>query len=155
MGGQFRRRACRGELAARRAVEVIELALDRVGIGAQLMHGAAGVLGFAAGELHIALFGRCGDRLLALLQGLRVLEAVAVGGAHVVHADSGNRPHAWVDLGCADDEAAATANTQHTNALAIDEGLAAEVVHGGAEIFGIHIGQHGIARRALAVAPEG
>ena len=61
---QLRRSALGRELAPRRAVEVVELALDGVRVGGQLVHRPAGVLGFAARELDVALLGRLGDDLL-------------------------------------------------------------------------------------------
>ena len=68
----LRRAARRRVFTARRAVEVVELALNAGGVGRQFMDGTAGILGLAAGELGIALLGRRGDDLLALLDRLRV-----------------------------------------------------------------------------------
>ena len=87
----------------------------------QLVHRAAGVLRLAARELHVALLGCLRDDLLALLDGLRMVQRVAVGRAHVVHADRRDGLHARVDLGGADDEAAAAADADHADPLAVDE----------------------------------
>src|SRR6516165_8885967 len=55
VGRQLRRAARRRVSAPRRAVEIIELALNRVGIGGQLMARPAGVFRLAACEFGIAL----------------------------------------------------------------------------------------------------
>src|SRR5215208_50941 len=55
MRRQLGRTACRRELAAGRAIEIVELTLDGSGVGRQPMHCAAGVLRLAARELDVAL----------------------------------------------------------------------------------------------------
>ena len=146
--------ALRRELTTRGAVEVVELALDRMRVRVQRVHGAAGVLGFAAGELCVALLGGFRDDRLALLDGLRMPQGIPVGRTHVVHADRRDRLHARVDLGGADDEAAAAADADRADAAAVNEALRAEVVDGGAERFGVHVRRHEIAGLAFALAPE-
>src|ERR1044071_6114920 len=68
MRSQLWRATLRRKLTSRSAVEVIKLALDRVRLCDQLMLGATGVSGLAAGELDITLFRRLGDDLLPLFQ---------------------------------------------------------------------------------------
>ncbi|MNN37064.1 hypothetical protein D3C81_1509940 [compost metagenome] len=83
-----------------------------------------------------------------------MVQRVAVGAAHVVHADGGDGLQARVDLGGADGEAAAAADADHADALAVDEGARAEEVHGGTEVFGVDVRRHGVARLARAFPPE-
>ncbi|MNE49495.1 hypothetical protein D3C80_1440180 [compost metagenome] len=118
------------------------------------MHGAAGVLGFATREFHITLFSRLCDDLLALFKCLRVLERVAVGCAHVIHTDGGNRLHPRVDFCRTDDKAAAATDTENADAVAIDIRLGSQVIDRCAERFGVNIRRHGVTRLSLAFAPE-
>ena len=114
-----------------------------------------GVLGLAARELDVALLRRLCDDLLPLFERQRLLEPVTVGGAHVVHADGRDGLHARVDLGRADDEAAAAANPDRADPLLVDERLRAQEVHRGAEVLGVDVRRDGVAGLALALAPEG
>ncbi|MNL21399.1 hypothetical protein D3C87_1426870 [compost metagenome] len=123
-------------------------------VGIELQHRATGVFDIATGKFRITLLGRRCDDLLALFEGLRVLEPVAVGGTHVIHADRGDGFHARVDLGGTDDKAAAATNPQHANALAVDKRPRAEVIHGGAEVLGVHVWQYRVTGLAFAFAPE-
>ena len=150
----FARRPCRREFAARGAIKVVELALNGMRIGIDSVHGAAGVGDCATGKFHVALPRRFGNDLLALRQRLRMVQRVAVGSAHVVHADGGDGLHARIDLGGTDDETAAAANAENADALPVDERLGAQIVDRRAERLGVDIGRHGIARLAGDVAPE-
>ena len=91
---------------------------------------------------------------LALLDRLRLPERVAVGRAHVVHADRRDRLHARVDLGRADDEAAAAADADRADAAPVDERPGAQEIDRGAEGLGIDVRRDRVARLALALAPE-
>nr|WP_267276458.1 hypothetical protein [Arthrobacter sp. CDRTa11] len=96
----------------------------------------------------------CGDGL-ALFQRYGLVEPVAVGGAHVVHAHRGDGLDPGIDLRRADHKAAAAADPDGPHALLVNEGLRAQVVHRGAEVFGIDVGRDGVARLAGAFSPEG
>ena len=123
-------------------------------IAIELVHGSAGVLDGATGKFRVALLRRLGNDLLALLQRLRMMQCIAVGGTHIVHADSGNRLHARIDLGGTDDETAAAANAENADPFPVDEWLGAQIVHRRAEGFGVDVRRYGIARLAGAFAPE-
>ncbi|MNI44452.1 hypothetical protein D3C73_988280 [compost metagenome] len=123
-------------------------------VGIELLHRAAGVFDLATHKFRITLLGRRRDEQLARLKGLRMLEPVAVGGAHVIHADSGDGFHARVDLGGTDDKAAAATNSQRANALAVDKRPRAEVIHGGTEVLGVHVWQYRVTWSSFAFAPE-
>src|SRR6187402_187005 len=108
-----------------RAVEVVEFAINRTRLVIEFFGGSAGELRRAAYELDVALLRRQLDERLSLLNGHGMPKPVAAGGAHVVHADRRNRFDARVDLGGADDEASAAANSDRTDLLPIDTGLGA------------------------------
>lgn len=117
------------------------------------MHGAASVLGLAAHELHVALFScRC-DRLLSLFKGRRTSQPVTVGCTHVIHADRRDRLHVRVNLGGADDEAAA--NPQNANPISVNEELGTQKIDRSTEIFGINIRRNNAERLPFTLAPEG
>jgi len=80
--GEFQRTAYWRVFTPRRAVEIIELTLNRVSVGRQFMDRAADVFDLAAGKLRIALLRRGCDEFLSLLDSQRMIERVAVGGAH-------------------------------------------------------------------------
>jgi hypothetical protein len=65
-------------------------------------------------------------------------QAISTGSAHVAHADRRQGPDARIDLGGADDEAAACADPDGADPIRVDEGLGAEEVHRGAEVLGEH-----------------
>src|SRR3954468_399793 len=129
MRGQFGRPALRRELAAGRAVEVVELAFDGVGFFGQLMHGPARVLGPAAGEFDVTLRHGFGNSLLSLFERQRLPEPMTVDGTHVVHADGRDGFHTRVDLRRTDDEAPTAANPYGPDASPIDERLGAQEIH--------------------------
>ena len=81
-------------------------------------------------------------------------QPVAVGGAHVVHAHRGDRLDPRVNLCRADHKAAAAADPDGPDAFPVDEGLGTQVVHGGAEVFGVNVGQYGVSGLAGALSPE-
>ena len=83
-----------------------------------------------------------------------MVECVAVSGAHIIHTDGGDGLQAWVDLGGADGEAAAAADADRADLLAVDEGASAQIIDCRAEGFGIEVGRNRVAGLALAVAPE-
>ena len=151
----FRGRGGR-ELSARRAVEVVELALDRGRPGRQFMDGAARVLRDLPRLVFLpALFGCSCNHGLSLFQSRPVAQTIPVRGAHVVH---GNRCHgldARVDLCGADEEAPASADAEAADLRAVNARLRAEEVHGGAEVVRINVGKHRLAGFARAFAPEG
>ena len=118
------------------------------------MHRPARVFGFATRELHIALLGRIGNDLLSLIEGQGMMERIAVGSTHVVHADRRNGVHSRIDLGRTDDEAPASADPEDADPVPVDEGLVSQEVHRGTEILGINVRRNGIAGQALAFAPE-
>src|SRR5690349_5761403 len=84
-----------------------------------------------------------------------MLEAVTVGRPHVIHADRGDGFQTWIDLGGADGEAATAADTDDTDTLSIDDRASTEIVHGCTKVLGVDIRRDGLARCALAFAPEG
>src|SRR5215208_729748 len=108
-------------VASGRAVEVIELAINRGGLVGQLFRRSAGVFGFTTRELNIALLRCLLEDVLSLLDGDGMPEPVAVGGAHVVHADCRDGFDARIDLGRADDEATAAANPDRADPLLVDK----------------------------------
>lgn len=143
-----------GELAAARAVKVKELDRDRVAVLGDLSRCAAGHLDLAALGLGPSGSGRLGDHPLALLDALRLVEPIAVHGAHVVHAGRGDGLDARVDLGRADDVAAAGADSQGADALAVDRAhLRSQVVDGRAVDLCELVRRRAVARLALAAAP--
>lgn len=75
--------------------------------------------------------------------------------AHVIHADRGDGLETRVDLGRADKEAAAAADADATDALAVDESPRAQEIDSGAECLRIKIGRNRVARLTVALAPEG
>ena len=83
-----------------------------------------------------------------------MVQRIAVGRAHVVHADRRDSPHARVDLGRANDEAAAATAAEHANTLPVHGRLGPQVVHRCAKSFGIDFRCNGVSRQALALAPE-
>ena len=144
-----------GELPARRTVKFVEFALDRRGFGRQFVYCAAGVKGFPAQEFGITLFGSLGDDPLALFGRQGVLQPVAAGCPHVVHADRCDGFQAGVDLRSADGEAAAAADPDNADTFPVDKGAGAEEIHRCAEVLRIDIRQDGIARFSVAFTPEG
>src|SRR3954465_749337 len=118
-------RAGVGAVAARGAVEVVELPVYRGGLVGEFLGGAAGVRGLPAAEFGVALFGSSLKDLTALFKGDGVAESVAVGCAHVVHADGGHRLDARVDLRSTDDETATGTDSKRANAFAVHERLRA------------------------------
>src|SRR6185503_18858017 len=122
-----------------RAVEIKKLTLDVVGFFSELVYRAPRVFCFAAGEFHVSLLSCIRDNFLSLLDGQGVLKGIAVGRAHVVHADGCNGFHARVDLGRADGEAPAATYPENTDPAAINKGASAEEIHGRAEILGIDV----------------
>lgn len=155
VGDSFEGSALRDELAAGRAVEVEELALDGGRVGRELVVGASGVLHLTALDLDPPLPRRRRNDLLPLLDALRLPQPVAVDRAHVVHARRRDGLQPRVDLGRADDERPAAADAHAADALAVDEGLRAQVVDGAAEGFGVQLGRDGVPGLARAAAPEG
>ena len=91
---ELRRASLGGELPSRRAVEVIELTLNGMGILIQLMIRPAGVFGFTASKLHVALLHRVADDLLSLFESQRAFEGI--GWRRPYHTCS---PSRW--LSCA------------------------------------------------------
>ena len=83
-----------------------------------------------------------------------MLEAIAVGRAHVVHADGGDCLETRIDLRSTDHKTAAATNADGTDAFPVDLWASAEKVHGGAEVFHVEVGQHRVAWCAGALAPE-
>lgn len=142
-------------LTAGGAVEVVELLLNSIRSVLAPVHGAADQLGLCAVGLVPALGHGGVDELLALGECLRPLEAVAGDGAHVVHARSSNGLETGVDLCGADEERAAAADTNTTDAPTVDKVPGAEVVDGGAECLYVVLGRNGVARLAVAAAPVG
>ncbi|MNH03716.1 hypothetical protein D3C79_629870 [compost metagenome] len=71
-----------------------------------------------------------------------MLESIAVGGTHVVHADRCNRFHAWINFRRTDGKAAAATDTQHANTVPINETLSTEIVNRRTEVFGIDVRRH-------------
>ena len=137
-----------------RAVEVVELAVDRRRLVVEFFGRSAGGFGVTTGELDVALFCGLGEDVLPLLGGDRVSQPVAVGAAHVVHAHRGHGFDARIDLGGTDDEAPAAADPERADPFGVDEGLGAQVIHRGAEVLGIDVGGHQVARLAVALTPE-
>jgi len=153
--GKFRRSAFRREFTSLGAVEVVKLALNGMSGFRQFMHRSAGVFGFTACELHIALLGRLFEYFLSLFESHRFFERVSIGGAHVVHADCRDGLHARVDRCRADNEASAAANPDGSDPLPIHEWPRAEEIHRGAESLDIDVRRDGVTRLAFALAPEG
>ncbi|MNH38437.1 hypothetical protein D3C79_994660 [compost metagenome] len=89
-----------------------------------------------------------------MLDCYRVLEAVAIGGAHVVHADRGNGFHSRINLRRTDGKAATAADAQHADAVAINETLSAEIVDRGTEVFGIDVRRYQVTRTPVTFPPE-
>src|SRR3954452_17014070 len=81
-------------------------------------------------------------------------QRVPIGGAHVVHADGGDRLHARIDLGGADDEAPAAAYSDRADPVPVYEALAPEIIDGGTKRFRIHIRRYKVASPSFAFAPE-
>lgn len=148
-------RALGNELRTRRAVEVEELALDVRRVGRELVVCAAGQLHLTALDLDPPLLRRGRNDLLALLDALRLAQPVARRGAHVVHRRRRDGFQPRVDLGGADDERPAAADADAADALAVDEGLRAQVVDCAAEGVGVELDGDGVAGLAGAAAPEG
>ena len=111
--GECRRAALGRELTSRSAVEVIKLTLNGVGVFIQFMVRSAGMFGLTASKLDISLFDRLFDDLLSLFEGQGMLERIAVGSAHIIHADRRDGLHSRVDLGRADDKAPTSANPKN------------------------------------------
>src|SRR4051794_33115509 len=155
MRGQLGRAAFGRELAARRAIEVVELPLDGVGACRKLVHGPARVLGLAARELDVTPGRGCGDGLLPLLGRHGFPEPMTIRGPHVVHADGRDGLQTRVNLGGTDNEAPAAANPDGPDAALVDERSRTQQVRGGTEALRVEVGRHDVARLALALAPEG
>lgn len=152
--GAVGRGALGRELAAAGAVKVKELDPDCRRVVRDLEGRAAVDLDLAAVGLGPAGGGRPLDNLPPVLGALGLAQPAAARGAHVVHARCGDGPDSRVDLGGADDEAAAAADAQRPDALAVDGAyLGAEVVDRRAEGLGVFLRRHAVARLALAAAP--
>ncbi len=152
---QLRRRTFGGVFASGSAVEVVKLTLNGGGILVQFMHRPAGVFGLAARKLGIALFSRLCDRFLSLFEGSRMSKPVTAGRTHVVHAYRRNGLHARVNLGGADDEAAAAANPKNANPVSVNECPGAQKIDRSTKILGINIRRNNVAGLPLTLAPEG
>ncbi|MNH33878.1 hypothetical protein D3C79_944330 [compost metagenome] len=83
-----------------------------------------------------------------------MLEAIAIGAPHVVHADRGNRFHTWIDFRCTDGKAAAAADPQHSNSITINKALGTQIVYSRTEVFGIDVWRHQVTGTALTFSPE-
>src|SRR3954447_11086211 len=81
-------------------------------------------------------------------------QGVPVGRAHVVHADGGDRLHARIDLGGADDEAPAAADPDYADPIPVYEALTAEIIDRGAKCFRMNIWRDKVAGPSFAFAPE-
>ena len=84
-----------------------------------------------------------------------MIKAVAVGVAHIIHADRRDGLEARVDFRRADGEAAAAANADDAHVVPVYKIAGAKVVGGGAEGFGIGVGIDAVARRPFAFTPVG
>ena len=142
------------ELSARRAVEGVEFPLDRGGVFRQLVCRAAGVCGFSARKLRVALFRRFGQYPLPLLKCQGVFQSAAAGCAHVVHAHRGDGFQPGIDLRRAYGETSAAADSDCADAAALDELPRSEEIRRRAEILGVYLRGDRVARLSLAVAPE-
>ena len=140
--------------AAGRAVKFVELPLDRRRLFSQFVYRAAGVAGFAAQKFDITLLGGLNEGLFPLFGRHCILQSVAFGRSHVVHAYGSDRLQPRIDLRRTDGKTAAAADAYRTDAFPVDELPRSEKIDRRAEILRINVRQDGVARFPVAVAPE-
>lgn len=124
-------------MASLRGVVLVELAGDRVGaVVDRFGRAAGGERDTSSFELAPPLRADLVEDGVALVLAHRVLEAVGVRPADVVHDRGAHGPDAAVDLGGAEREPAAAADPDDADPVAVQEGAGAQEVDRGAEVLG-------------------
>ena len=143
-------------VAARGLVVVVIVAHEGGRVCRQGINDAAGALRAAVAVVEGALGAELLAQALAGFGAVIGVE-VAAGGdaAHVVHGGGDGGLDARVDGGGVNGHAAPAADADDGDALRVDVRVGAQVVDGGAEVFGVDVGGGDVARLAAALAGEG